>query len=107
MKFIKDPDNRWYVDLPEWTGERWELEMVEGADTLCDILAQGDSEVNVQVGLEPIEGAYKLTKIRNTEELGGGATYNVTGGLISDMPIWLCHVTAFVFGFMPETIYMK
>jgi len=33
FRFYKDTDG-WFVDLPEWTGEKWELEMVSGADTL-------------------------------------------------------------------------
>ena len=35
LKFNKEAD-RWYIDLPDWTGTKGELEMVAGADTLLD-----------------------------------------------------------------------
>ncbi len=34
FKFNKEAQNRWYIELPEWTGSKSELEMVFGADTL-------------------------------------------------------------------------
>lgn len=105
MRFIKE-DERWYVDLPDWTGEKEELEMVAGADTLCDILAQGDNSVNVRVELEPFEGAYELLKLQETPDIGG-ALYNVSGNNVSNFDIWLCAVTEFVFGNLPQTIYIK
>jgi hypothetical protein len=37
FKFEKEKDNRWYIILPEWTGEKEELEMVCGADSMLDI----------------------------------------------------------------------
>ncbi len=55
FRFYKDELNRWYVDLPEWEGDQAELEMVCGADTMLDILAQGDGEVRLTLSLEPIE----------------------------------------------------
>jgi hypothetical protein len=45
-RFYKD-EYGWFVDLPEWEGEVWELQMVSGADVFCDILAQGEDEVYV------------------------------------------------------------
>ena len=41
-KFYKEETGRWYVDLPEWEGEKAELEMVLGADTFLEILSQGE-----------------------------------------------------------------
>ena len=38
FKFYKDPEHRWYVDLPEWEGEKDNLEMVLGADSFLEIL---------------------------------------------------------------------
>jgi len=60
FKFEKESDNKWYVVLPEWEGEHWELEMVMGADTMLDILAQGESEVYASLSLEPIDNAICL-----------------------------------------------
>jgi len=33
LKFYKEADERWYVELPEWEGSKADLEMVAGADT--------------------------------------------------------------------------
>ena len=40
FRFNKEEDNRWFVDLPEWEGEKDELEMVLGADMLLDIISK-------------------------------------------------------------------
>jgi hypothetical protein len=46
-KFYKDWQMCWFVDLPESNFSKMELEMVAGADTFCDVLAQGESEVYI------------------------------------------------------------
>ena len=43
FKFYKEEDNRWFVDLPEWEGDKEDLEMVMGADILLEILS-GNSD---------------------------------------------------------------
>ena len=43
FRFYRD-DIGWFVDLPEWEGERWELQMVMGADSFLDVLSQGENE---------------------------------------------------------------
>ena len=37
-RFNKE-DGKWYIDLPDWTGTKGELQMVGGADTLLDHLS--------------------------------------------------------------------
>jgi len=64
-RFYKDSDG-WFVDLPEWTGEKWELEMVSGADTFLDILSQGEFEVHVTMSKEPFDAC----EILHFQELG-------------------------------------
>tara|TARA_R110000796_G_scaffold126793_4_gene241780 strand:+ start:3887 stop:4210 length:324 start_codon:yes stop_codon:yes gene_type:complete len=101
--FEKDKTNRWYVVLPEWTGDKSELEMVLGADIFLDILAQGETQVNATMSTEPFEGfKYTLTFI-NYE--GGGGNYHLQSEYY-DFPVWLCEVTKFVFGDLPENIYV-
>ncbi|MFN4885339.1 MAG: DUF6717 family protein, partial [Bacteroidota bacterium] len=39
--------DRWYIDLPEWSGPRANLEMVAGADTMLDVFAQDHERINV------------------------------------------------------------
>jgi len=102
-KFTKEKD-RWYINLPEWEGNKEDLEMVSGADTMLDILAQGEEEINVTISTEPFYGYF--ISLYFQEEAYGGANYD----LISEMhsfPVWLCCVTKFVFGKFPEIIYIK
>ena len=111
-KFYKD-ELGWFVDLPEWEGEKWELEMVMGADTFLDILSQGDDVVYVTMSTEYFEDSNVLqfTELGKLEgpELGDGAWYflNEYREIDYSLKIWLCHVTTFVFGEYPNRIYFK
>lgn len=98
---------RWYVDLPEWEGSKDDLEMVMGADTLLDIIAQGKESVRVQISNEHFEG-WKYRLEFNREEFEGG-WYDVShySNLISPFECWLCYVTKFVFNNLPQTLYFK
>ena len=49
--FNKD-NNNWYIDLPNWTGTKGELQMVGGADTLLDHLSNNGTTVNVTLTIE-------------------------------------------------------
>ena len=105
FKFNKYKD-RWYIDLPDWEGSQDDLEMVSGADTLLDIIAQGDNEVYISWSEELIEGyTYKLIFLR--EEDFTGATYIVEGDYITSFEAWLCNVLPWVFGYFPKTMYIK
>lgn len=111
LKFTKDPDNTWFVDLPEWKGPRSALQMVMGADTFLDILAQGANEVAMKVNLEYFEGASILVMTSLGEldgpEEGTGAWYRIDNydGVNYCLDMWLCDVTKFVFSYFPDMIY--
>lgn len=109
FKFEKDPDGKWYVILPEWTGDKAELEMVSGADTLLDFASQGEDLVTVYM-TEKFPGIGHSAKLKAIGEEAEGMNYNVTlnsGFAIAGFTAWLCHVTKFVFGYFPETIYLQ
>jgi hypothetical protein len=103
FKFERELDNRWYIVLPEWEGDHAELEMVCGADQMLNILAQGEDEVYLHISLTHIDNSMELSFI---EEDDGGAWYNVTSDLF-EFPIWLCHVTKFVFGELPTKMWIR
>jgi hypothetical protein len=116
FKFVREDTGKWYVVLPEWTGERWELEMVCGADTMLDVMAQGEDAVYLTLSLtsfncseddEPYVDPSMLTKVKDTPDIGG-ALYLLPsyGGIEYNMEVWLCHVTEWLFGIMPEVIYL-
>ncbi len=112
FRFYKD-DLGWFVDLPEWEGERWDLQMVAGADTFCDMLSQGESEIFVTLSTKPFEGC-EVLEFENygrleAWELGEGAWYKlrVYKNQFYDLSLWLCDVTKFIFGELPNKIYFK
>lgn len=108
-KFYRTSENRWYIDLPEWEGPIDALEMVAGADSLLDVLAENENEVKLTLSLEPFEGCETLEKINDTPEYGG-ANYLLKKYKEIEFeffPIWLCSVTEFVFGSLPKLIYFK
>ena len=100
--FIKNEHSRWYVVLPEWEGDKEDLEMVMGADTWLDIIAQGENLVNITLSEKEMPGyKYKLTLNR---EFQGGAYYDLESTYFN-FEIWLCFVTTFVFGKLPQNLY--
>lgn len=111
-KFYKEPDGSWYVDLPEWEGDKSALQMVLGADTLLDLMAQGHQEILVRFSTEGFPGAdvmsWFLNGIPGDLEMGG-AMYHVESykGIDYNFDLWLCDVTLFVFGEFPQHIYFS
>ncbi len=109
IRFYKEISGRWYADLPDWGGSKADLEMVCGADTMLEIIAQDNDEVYLRLSLEePSELNNTLTKIKDTPDIGG-ATYLMKEwyGFEYNLEIWLCDVTRFVFGSLPEIIYIE
>lgn len=106
-KFYKDENNNWFIFLPEYPGQKEELQMVDGADTMLDIISQGEDEVSLFLSLEQFDGSYVLEHKRDAEELGNGAYYvlNEYQGISFELEMWLCDVTKFVFGYFPKMIY--
>jgi hypothetical protein len=112
-RFYKDIDSwygseGWYIDLPEWPGSKAELAMVMGADIMLDMMAGGESEVLISFSNENFENAEVLTKLRDNLDIGG-AHYLLSSymGIEFSLELWLCDVTKFIFGTMPEKIYIK
>lgn len=117
LNFIKEFETgRWYIDLPQWDGNKEDLEMVSGADTLLDYLAirkisnniyESENNVTLLVNENSFNHSDKLILTRLADELGNGAYYNVEMKDYFDdiFEIWLCDVTKFVFGYFPKVIY--
>ena len=112
LVFYKE-NNNWYADLAEdhnFTKE--DLQMVDGSDLLCDIIAQGEDRIFVEMDTSPrfdamIDFRTLLSKIKEDEF---GATYKASAIQqveYPDLEIWLCPVTKHVFGEYPELIYLN
>jgi len=110
FRFYKNSSNEWYIDLPEWKGDASELQMVEGADKMLDMVSGSRKGCELQFADEKFEGAQLLTLIHVREpNLGGGGDYLLE--TYNDQPIgqkiWLCAVTEFVFKSLPQKIWFK
>lgn len=105
LSFTKE-DGRWYVDMPYWGFKKSQLEMVSGANTMLDKMADGESEVNLVIEIPKDKNQQFDNWIRcdKVEQLGlrYGATYKTNQ---SD-EFWICPVTLFVLGRYPEVMYI-
>lgn len=109
-RFYKEEDGRWYIDIPTLEAELGKdaLEMVVGADTLLDIISQGEESVNVSFSEKPFEEyEYTLTKIREEKDEFGGAWYLIKASNLTSFECWLCGVTRLIFGYYPEKLYLR
>ncbi|RZL15287.1 MAG: hypothetical protein EOO89_13755 [Pedobacter sp.] len=108
FNFRKNGEGEWFVDLPEWIGDPAELQMVEGADKWLELMAGTNKECAVKMSEEPFSNADVLTlfHVRDTN-LSGGGDYHLDSydGVQTDLDLWLCAVTEFVFSTLPEKIW--
>lgn len=112
LKFVKLANN-WYVQLPDYEGSVEDLEMVCGAEVLCEELDKdrdgiveaevtSNNECDYDVALD-----FLLSTIDETGEQSG-ANYIVScnyGTIVQE--VWLCNVVKYLFKCFPATIYIK
>ena len=109
--FNKEPSG-WYIDLPKYIeqgGYKEDLAMVEGADTMLDTMADGKSSVTLTLATESFKGADELVLTQKCDPIVGGGYYLLKQweGKVVMHDMWLCAVTEFVFGYLPEKIFVK
>ena len=109
--FVKE-EGKWYIDLPEYIaagGDKGDLQMVEGADTMLDIIVDGGDSVSLFLDRVPFPGSDKLVLTERCDPSIGGGYYKlgVFEGKEFNWTMWLCAVTEYVFGDLPEEIFIK
>lgn len=110
-RFVKEGRD-WYIDLPEYIeagGSKGDLQMVEGADKMLDMIAEGKDDVSILIDEVFFPGSDELTLTERCDPYIGGGYYNLKlfeGKEINQM-MWLCAVTEYVFGDLPERIFIK
>lgn len=102
----------WYMDLPEYIeegGSKGDLQMVDGADKMLDIMAGNDSKVLLTISTAAFDGADVLTLTERCDPIIGGGYYLLKQykGNEINRTMWLCQVTEFVFGDIPATIFVR
>ena len=111
LNFVKLA-GKWFVHLPDYPGHYSELEMVLGADVMCDMIDKFDTgHITVTVSDEPFDSIfstreYILDFVNSTTSNGkqDGANYRMRE---YKLDVWLCNVTKYVFGEFPATIYIR
>jgi hypothetical protein len=111
FRFLKE-DDKWFIDLPQFIesgGNKADLQMVEGADTMLDLMAEKKNEVSLRLSQDEFKGADKLDLKERCDPSVGGGYYimDVYEGRKLDLLMWLCGVTEWVFGELPERIFVK
>lgn len=109
MAFEREMDGSWYAVIPAWPGPKSALAMVCGADSFLDCLAGDDvgcTQVMLDISiLEPEDSAeWGLLKHIRAHLFNDGAFYADDE---TRHEMWLCGVTEFVFGGMPERIWFR
>jgi len=112
LKFEKENNGKWYVVLPEWEGNKEDLQMVLGADILLDLLAT-DNKLEIEVGLTRFDNSDKLKLIKECDTIendgcgGGDYLLKFLENKEINLALWLCDVIVYVFGNIPKEIYFK
>jgi len=109
ITFNKNATGQWFADIPEWTGDQAELEMVMGADTFLDILSQDESSVTLLFYTshdQCNENFWTDFILKRTKPYNDGYYYDAIGHF-NTLEVWLCHVTKFVFDEFPEKIFVS
>ncbi len=83
--------------------------MVDGADTMLDVMSVGSDSVTVTLNTQPFENADELILTEKCDPLIGGGYYLMKAyrGKEVNQTMWLCRVTEFVFGDLPERIFVR
>ena len=125
LQFIAENDppiKRWYYDFKHWGFDHANLEMVSGADKLCELYANGKDEVTVEI-IASKKKQNLPTQLYDEyvaqdiiiDELHQGRFINsqldkILYGRIYQKgytQMWICPVTLFVLGRYPKYIYIK
>ena len=110
-KFIKT-GREWFIDLPEYIeqgGNMGDLQMVDGADIMLDMMAENQDVVQLTISEQQFDGADMLVLTEKCDPYIGGAYYlmPIYEGQEVNRKMWLCQVTVFVFGDLPLKIYVR
>ena len=102
----------WYIDLPEYIaqgGNVGDLQMVDGADEMLDMMSNNTGMVAANISKEPFDNADRLLLTEKCDDTIGGGYYlmRTYKGEEINKKMWLCQVTEFVFGELPEQIFIR
>ncbi|MEI6950727.1 DUF6717 family protein [Paraflavisolibacter sp. H34] len=109
--FVRE-DDRWYIDLPLYLdkgGSKEDLLMEGGADDILDFLSMGKKKVNIMIDTLPFESCDTLELAEVCGPPMGGGYYRLHAGrgrVISEQ-MWIRDIALFLFGDLPQQLYVK
>lgn len=109
LDFEKTAEGRWYVVLPEWPGEKSDLEMVWGADMMLDLYAQGSNKLTLSISETEVPGYDKIQLVEICSTVEGGAYYKIDkiNNIDYNFKAWICDVTKFLYGEFPPVLFLQ
>lgn len=125
LHFVAEVDStikRWYYDFKHWGFEHGNLEMVSGADDLCELYANGQNEVTANIICTEKPQSYpttiydefiaeplpkEWTSWKDKLIWGRNYTHVDPNDENKTTRMWICPVTLFVLGRYPKHIYIR
>lgn len=120
LSFVAETDGpvkRWYYDFKHWGFAHGNLEMVAGADTLCEEFSSDDrmhttvevltKRPNDMTGYTEFTGEPFPNDWKWKDRHIWGRTYDYVADDGSKKTMWICPVTLFVLGRYPDHLYIR
>lgn len=111
--YFRRLDGRWYIDLPGYENTegvaRADLELTQGAPKFLNSMANGAYNLQLRLTTEPADGLDFLELVDHCDAPRGGAVYEfvAVNQQSQGSLFWICDLALFVFGDMPERIYVE
>lgn len=107
-EFYQTISKQWYVDLLTWPGDKGELEMVVGADTMLSDISKGEERIKLRISNKRFKGSSILKRTIFAEQEFGGAFYRLPSfeKIRYNTLMWLCPVMLFIFKKLPQKVYI-
>jgi hypothetical protein len=83
--------------------------MRHGAETMLNLMSEGEGRVVLALNTEPFENASSMELLQICQPFLEGGYYSLREfeGKQINYKIWLCDVPKYVFGNFPEKIYVR
>jgi hypothetical protein len=110
FSFTKE-NGTWYINLQHDLKifNKSDFVVLEGSTPLLDFLSNEKKKLTLAIDIIPFDKAFKLSLTQMSESPSGGGYYELSDhrGRVLHEEIWLCDIPLFVFGDMPEHIFLR
>lgn len=102
----------WHLKMPQakQKGKKQAcVDLVDGADTMLNLMSDGANEVTLALNTEPFENAELLELLQPCQPFLEGGYYLMRqhDGKEVNYEMWICGVSRVAFNDVPEKIYVK